>query len=295
MPLYQKKQYSNCEIPLRGDDSILKTSIDIIGKISYKVRSLKEQLARQRFNEDITIYSDVNEEKLRSWREELIRIFADSISESIEETYTHLTEWGNKSVHLLVDLTLPLDLAIDEVRFYRNTIGEIIKNESIKNKLSLEEFYVIISRFDSVVDRAVHWLSLSYTKTYIARIQAAEITALELSIPMVRITEEIGVLPIVGDLDTNRAQDLMEKALNYGTDLGLNCVIIDLSGVPIIDTMVANHLFKVVDALKLIGVKVALTGIRPEIAQTMVNLGIKLDGVISFSSLHIAIKTIQAV
>ncbi|WP_409295652.1 STAS domain-containing protein [Peribacillus sp. SCS-26] len=273
----------------------METSIHIIHKIADKVRSLKEQLARQRYNADITVYSDVNDEKLRSWREELIRIFADSISEDTEETYTHLTEWGNKSVHLLVDLNLPLDLAVEEVRFYRNTIGEVIKDESIKTNLSLEEFYVLISRFDSVVDRAVHWLSLSYTKTYTARIQAAEITALELSIPMVRITEEIGVLPLVGDIDTNRAQDLMEKALNYGTDLGLNWVIIDLSGVPIIDTMVANHLIKVVDALKLIGVKVALTGIRPEIAQTMVNLGIKLDGVTSFSSLHKAIKTIQDV
>ncbi|WP_026695387.1 STAS domain-containing protein [Peribacillus kribbensis] len=268
----------------------METSIDIMRKIADKVRSLKEQLAIQRFNADKNIYSEINDEKLRSWREELIRIFADSISESIEETYSHLTEWGNNSVHLLVDLNLPLDLAIEEVRFYRDTIGELIKDESMKNHLSLEEFYVLISRFDSVVDRAVHWLSLSYTKTYIARIQAAEMTALELSIPMVRITEDIGILPIIGDIDTKRAQDLMEKALNYGTSLGLSFVIIDLSGVPMIDTMVANHLFKVIDALKLVGVKVALTGIRPEIAQTMVSLGIRLEGVTSFSSLQNAMK-----
>ncbi|RJR21998.1 MAG: STAS domain-containing protein [Desulfobacteraceae bacterium] len=66
-----------------------------------------------------------------------------------------------------------------------------------------------------------------------------------------------------------------------------------LSGVPIIDTMVASHLLNVIDALKLVGINVILTGIRPEIAQTIVNIGIRLDGISTFGSLHHAIKSIQ--
>lgn len=116
---------------------------------------------------------------------------------------------------------------------------------------------------------------------------------MELSIPIVRVTEKIGVLPLVGDIDTKRSQELMEKALNYGTQMDLNYIVIDLSGVPIIDTMVANHLLKVVSALKLVGIHVSLTGIRPEIAQTIVNLGIRIDGISTFSSLHLAIKYFQ--
>lgn len=264
-----------------------------LNEISLKVTSQKEALAIQRYDSDQNIYSKLTNDQLREWRENLIQIFAASIYEDLDNTYKSLKAWGSKGVHLLVNLQLPLDLAIEEVRFYRNTIGEIIKTEAMNYDLSIPVFYEIISRFDSVVDRAVYWLSLSYSSMYSSRIYAAEATAMELSIPIVRVTEKIGVLPLVGDIDTKRSQELMEKALNYGTQMDLNYIVIDLSGVPIIDTMVANHLLKVVSALRLVGIHVSLTGIRPEIAQTIVNLGIRIDGISTFSSLHLAIKYIQ--
>ncbi|MBQ4870775.1 STAS domain-containing protein, partial [Priestia megaterium] len=111
-----------------------------------------------------------------------------------------------------------------------------------------------------------------------------------LSVPVVRMTEEIGILPLVGDLDTKRAQYLMESALEKGSQYKLKWLIIDLSAVPIIDTMVADQLFKVIAGLQLIGIEVAISGIRPEIAQTMVSLGIKVEEVKSFSSLHQAVQ-----
>ncbi|MEH7886882.1 STAS domain-containing protein [Bacillus sp. JJ1609] len=272
----------------------MNTSIKIpLREISTKLNSLKETLANQRYIADENNYSINIDDSLRNWRENLIMIFASSINEDLNKTYENLKFWGLDSVHLLVNLELPLDLAIEEVRFYRNTIGEIIKEEAIKYNFSLPDFYEIISRFDSVVDRAVYWLSLSYSNTYASRIYAAEATALELSIPIVRVTEEIGVLPIIGDIDTKRSQELMDKALQYGTGLDLQHIVIDLSGVPIIDTMVASHLLRVIDGLKLVGINVIVTGIRPEIAQTIVNLGIRLDGISTFSSLHHAIKYIQ--
>ncbi|CAK8584156.1 STAS domain-containing protein [Priestia megaterium] len=104
------------------------------------------------------------------------------------------------------------------------------------------------------------------------------------------MTEEIGILPLVGDLDTKRAQYLMESALEKGSQYKLEWLIIDLSAVPIIDTMVADQLFKVIAGLQLIGIEVVISGIRPEIAQTMVNLGIKVEEVKSFSSLHQAVQ-----
>lgn len=262
-------------------------------EISTKLTNLKETLASQRFFADENSYSNNINDSLRNWRENLIVIFASSINEDLDKTYENLRLWGLDGVNLLVNLDLPLDLAIEEVRFYRNTIGEILKDEAIKYNFSIAAFYEIISRFDSVVDRAVYWLSLSYSNTYTSRIYAAEATALELSIPIVRVTEEIGVLPLIGDIDTKRSQELMDKALHYGTTLNLHHIVIDLSGVPIIDTMVASHLLKVIDGLKLVGINVILTGIRPEIAQTIVNLGIRLDGISTFSSLHHAIKYIQ--
>jgi len=82
----------------------------------------------------------------------------------------------------------------------------------------------------------------------------------------------------------------MESALEKGSQYKLKWLIIDLSAVPIIDTMVADQLFKVIAGLQLIGIEVVISGIRPEIAQTMVNLRIKVEEVKSFSSLHQAVQ-----
>jgi rsbT co-antagonist protein RsbR len=252
-----------------------------------------EVLADQRFSADNNVYSKNDNEKLLIWRIRLINIYADSVSDDVEITYENLNEWGNDTVNLLVDMSLPLDKAIEEVRFYRNTIGNIIKDEAISQKFSLDLFYEVLTRFDSVVDRAVHWLSLSYNSMYALRIGAAEATALELSIPVIKITETIGVIPLVGDIDTKRANEMMDKALTLSMKFDLEHVIIDLSGVPVIDTMVANQIFKVMEALKLVGITVCLSGIRSEIAQTMVQLGINFEELSTYSSLHQAFRTIN--
>ncbi|MDP4171188.1 MAG: STAS domain-containing protein [Bacillota bacterium] len=253
----------------------------------------KEELALQREAADEVVYSNKISDSLTSWRKNLIDIYAYSISRSKDETFTRLKEWGDHVVNLMVNLQLPLDIAIEEVRFYRDSIGNIIKEEAKKHGFTIDVFYETLSRFDSVVDQAVHWLSLSYSKTYSANILSAEYAMYELSIPLVRVTKDIGVLPIVGDLDTKRAQQLMDRALEQGTSYNLTYMIIDLSGVPIIDTMVADQLFKVISSLKLVGIETCLTGIRPEIAQTMVNLGIDFKSILTFSSLHQALGNLQ--
>ncbi|MES9770446.1 STAS domain-containing protein, partial [Priestia megaterium] len=83
---------------------------------------------------------------------------------------------------------------------------------------------------------------------------------------------------------------LMENALKQGNTYRLSWLIIDLSAVPIIDTMVADQLFKVVAALKLIGIDVVLSGIRSEIALTMVQLGVKLNDIVTFNTLYRALE-----
>ncbi|MED1866018.1 STAS domain-containing protein [Fictibacillus nanhaiensis] len=261
--------------------------------ITDRIFKQMEVLADQRFIADENVYSKINNEKLLLWRIRLIKIYADSISEDIQTSYENLKEWGNDTVNLLVEMSLPLDTAIEEVRFYRNTIGEIIKDEAISQNFSLELLYEVLTRFDSVVDRAVHWLSLSYNRMYSIRIGAAEATALELSIPVIKITESIGVIPLVGDIDTKRANELMDKALTQSIAYDLEHVIMDLSGVPVIDTMVADQIFKVMEALRLIGITVYLSGIRSEIAQTMVLLGINFKDLSTYASLHHAFESIN--
>ena len=112
-------------------------------------------MVNQRFIADEHSYSSDVDEALRLWRLNLCEIFSHSIFKDIEKTYNKLKIWGSDGVNLLVNLNLPLDVAIEEVRTYRNTIGEVIKDEAINYCFSLDIFYDIISRFDSVVDRGI--------------------------------------------------------------------------------------------------------------------------------------------
>jgi rsbT co-antagonist protein RsbR len=105
--------------------------------------------------------------------------------------------------------------------------------------------------------------------------QAQEL--LELSTPVVQLWDKILALPLIGTLDSERTQTVMENLLNNIVQSGAEIAIIDISGVPTVDTLVAQHLIKTVSAARLMGADCIISGIRPQIAQTIVHLGLQLD------------------
>jgi rsbT co-antagonist protein RsbR len=100
---------------------------------------------------------------------------------------------------------------------------------------------------------------------------------MELSTPVVKLWERVVALPIIGTLDSARTQSVMEALLQAIVDNGAEIAIIDITGVPTVDTLVAQHLLKTVAAARLMGADCIISGIRPQIAQTIVHLGISLD------------------
>lgn len=102
---------------------------------------------------------------------------------------------------------------------------------------------------------------------------------LELSTPVVKLWKGIVAVPLVGTLDSARAQVVMEKLLNTLVDTGSEHAIIDITGVPAVDTQVAQHLLKTVVAARLMGAECTISGIRPQIAQTIVALGIEFGDI----------------
>jgi rsbT co-antagonist protein RsbR len=99
---------------------------------------------------------------------------------------------------------------------------------------------------------------------------------LELSTPVVQLWDDILALPLVGTLDSERTQVVMETLLQKIVDTGAAIAIIDITGVPTVDTLVAQHLIKTVSATRLMGADCIISGIRPQIAQTIVHLGVNL-------------------
>ncbi|MGH7908180.1 MAG: STAS domain-containing protein [Candidatus Binataceae bacterium] len=108
---------------------------------------------------------------------------------------------------------------------------------------------------------------------------------LELSVPVVELWEGILALPLIGTVDSARSQVVMENLLEKIVDTGAAIAIIDITGVPMIDTLVAQHIMKTIAAAKLMGAECIISGIRPQIAQTIVHLGVDLSSVITKASL----------
>jgi rsbT co-antagonist protein RsbR len=112
---------------------------------------------------------------------------------------------------------------------------------------------------------------------------------LELSTPVVELWEGILALPLIGTLDSARTQVVMESLLQRIVETGAPLAIIDITGVPTVDTLVAQHLLKTVAAARLMGADCIISGIRPQIAQTIVHLGVDLGDVITKSTLAAAL------
>jgi rsbT co-antagonist protein RsbR len=114
---------------------------------------------------------------------------------------------------------------------------------------------------------------------------------LELSTPVVKLWDGIVALPMIGTLDSNRTQVVMESLLQRIVETGSQIAIIDITGVPTVDTLVAQHLLKTVAAARLMGAECIISGIRPQIAQTIVHLAIDLGSVITKATLADAFRT----
>jgi rsbT co-antagonist protein RsbR len=113
---------------------------------------------------------------------------------------------------------------------------------------------------------------------------------LELSTPVVKLWDGIVALPLIGTLDSNRTQVVMESLLNALVTTGSETAIIDITGVPTVDTLVAQHLLKAVAAARLMGAECIISGIRPQIAQTIVHLGISLPDVVTKATMADAVS-----
>ena len=137
----------------------------------------------------------------------------------------------------------------------------------------------------ALVDRMAQWTVSTYQRTREDIIKRQQQDLLELSTPVIKLWEGVLAVPMIGTLDSSRTQVVMETLLQRIVDTGATLAIIDITGVPTVDTLVAQHLLKTVSAIRLMGAECIISGIRPQIAQTIVHLGIDLQGISSKSSL----------
>ncbi|SFC72810.1 rsbT co-antagonist protein RsbR [Bacillus sp. OV322] len=189
---------------------------------------------------------------------------------------------SNTPIHEVLD-------ALSKVRsIYWRFVGEYadLHPNFITQKMLLNWTSIIHGAFDQLQSKFAHTYYLIMNKRLSAQAELIE----ELSSPVIPVTATNAILPLIGDIDTLRAQFLLESIPAKCSEVNIEHLYIDLSGVSIIDTMVAQKLYQLTEILSLLGIECLITGIRPEIAQTSVQLGLDFKGVSTFSSLQQALS-----
>jgi rsbT co-antagonist protein RsbR len=141
-------------------------------------------------------------------------------------------------------------------------------------------------RINEICRAARATMFTAFTATREATIRAQSAALQELSAPIIPIYGGVLVLPLIGTIDTQRAAAIMETLLEGVAARNARVVLLDITGVPVVDTSVAHHLIQAARAVRLLGAEIVLVGIRPEIAQTIVQLGVDLSGIATMADLQ---------
>jgi PAS domain S-box-containing protein len=142
----------------------------------------------------------------------------------------------------------------------------------------------VLNTWDDITARKLRELEERQRQLEIIEQQAA--TLAELSTPLLTISETTVVMPVVGAVDSGRAHNMTETLLTGIAGTQARVAILDITGVPIVDTQVANAFIQAAQAVQLLGATVVLTGIRPEVAQTLVGMGVDLRGIVTRGTLR---------
>ncbi len=249
---------------------------------------IKQQLAEGGARKDL-----IKDADLRKQSEDFLNHFQSSV-ESGETENIKAAAWA-PTLELMSDLARqrermgfsPSETAL----FVFSLKGPLL--EQVRTQLGKESDAVIeeSTSLSALLDK----LGLYTTEIYQAAredvIRRQQEEMLELSTPVVKMWDGIVALPLIGTLDSARTSVVMESLLQRIVETGSEIAIIDITGVPTVDTLVAQHLLKTVAAARLMGADCIISGIRPQIAQTMVHLAIDLSAVTTKATMAEALKT----
>lgn len=202
-------------------------------------------------------------------------IFTKPISEVQERIYSWINEIGNDRAHLQTPLHQMFREFVRTRDIYLSYINKFVEENSTEASKELADEWrkQVIKTLDFTIH---HFIKKIDTNTTV-QLEAQKEMINELSSPVILLQNNSALLPLVGDIDTARAKSILENTLAQCAEKGVDHLFLDLSGVVIIDTMVANEIFQLISALSIIGVQTTLSGIRPEIAQTAVQLGLSFE------------------
>jgi len=247
---------------------------------------MKNQLASSGITEDL-----MSNQELRKQSEELVNALVNnlnenSINDSQSPDFDQLTELlGGISISRARQGFSPRETG-SIILSLKEALLEILKKENSDINEVFEESLKLSRLLDNFM--ILTFETFNKGREELIMRQTDEIT--DISTPVIKVWDGILALPIIGTLDSARTQVVMENLLQEIVKTGSGIAILDISGVPTVDSLVAQNLLKAVSATRLMGADCIISGIRPEIAQTIVHLGIDLTQVITKASLASALQ-----
>jgi len=243
---------------------------------------LQEQLASPTWRPDL-----MTEPELRQQSEEFIALFAEALQttdnpNASNEQWVRLREMLASISRLRAARGFS---PVETATFIFSLKQSLFSKLRVALKEDAEALVTEIWRVTTVLDHLGLYTTEIYQKTREDVIRRQQAEMLELSTPVVKLWEGVLALPLIGTLDSQRTQIVMENLLQKIVETGSSIVIVDITGVPTVDTLVAQHLLKTVAAARLMGSDCIISGIRPQTAQTLVHLGVELRDVITRATL----------
>ncbi|WP_246945309.1 RsbT co-antagonist protein RsbRA [Bacillus pinisoli] len=252
------------------------------------IRENQEEIVA-RWLEEIKVIG--NEKSLRVVSDQLFlttsREFIDLIIRDIELPKEQLSVQLNDFSERIIRLGWPLSYITEGLQQFRKVIQLWLQDQKVEPVGQLRIMNDVSEWIDSIINHMVNHYSGSWEHTVTMQKMALQ----ELSAPLIPVYENITVMPLIGTIDTDRARKIMENLLQGVVKHRSEVVLIDITGVPVVDTMVAHHIIQAAEAVRLVGTKCLIVGIRPEIAQTIINLGIDLSHIVTKNSLKKGLET----
>lgn len=243
---------------------------------------IKSQLASPALRQDLMSVKDLQKQST-----ELLRAFVKAISSGnfddiLAPEYKPVLDLLKTVSRSRVEQGFSASETATYIFSLKDTLYEFTQ-EVYKN--APEALNAEIIRLSRLLDKLGLFTFEEYARGREDLIKDQQDAMMELSSPIVTLWEDILAVPVIGTLDSRRTQMIMENLLKKIVDTGSKVAIIDITGVGVVDTLVATHLLKTVNAIRLLGAETVVTGIRPEVAQTIVHLGVDLGDVLTKASL----------
>lgn len=232
-----------------------------------------------RDEKDEPSFQVMSEEMVNQTSREFAGLMTSSLLESYQVYENRLQDFAEKVVRLGWSITF-MTKAIDH---FAEIVYEGMREAGTIHSDNMDGF---IHEFANWAQPIRNSMIQTYSKAWERTVSLQKIALQELSASLIPVFDKVSVMPLVGTIDTERAKLIMENLLDGVVKHRAEVVLLDITGVPVVDTMVAHHIIQAADAVRLVGAKCMLVGIRPEIAQTIVTLGINLNDFTTTSTLQ---------